>query len=188
VDVAVVDVVVVDLAVVVGCVVVDDGAGDVEVVTGSDVVTSVSGVVDVMSVEGVVSLVDTTASSPLQPSAIESAKETAIRPGRMFTRLTSCASIISGADRRRQGPRTHLAMCSSWAEPDQAGTLRVLRSVAVGDPCLGSHVGSAWSSSMLLDRPLVVTWRQTIVTTPTCTDVAAPGHGGLGPPPLATPA
>jgi len=63
----------------------------------------------VMSVAGVVSPVDTIASSPLQPSVIESANETAIRAGRMCTRLTSRASIIGGADRLRQGPRTHLA-------------------------------------------------------------------------------
>jgi hypothetical protein len=103
----------VDVVVVVGCVVVDvvveDGAGHV-VVTGSDVVTSAAGVVEVMSVEGAVSMVDTTASSPLQARVDESANETAIRAGRMYTRLTSRASIISGAGRLRQGPRTHLAM------------------------------------------------------------------------------
>jgi hypothetical protein len=111
-DVAVV--VGVDVVAVVGCVVVEDGAGDVVVVvvvTGSDVVTSVASV-DVMSVEGVVSLVDTIASSPLQPSVIESANETAIRAGRMYTRLTSRASIIRLLDRLRQGPTTCLAMLS----------------------------------------------------------------------------
>ena len=109
-DVLVGDIVVVVGCVVVGCVVVEDGVGDVVVVTGSDVVTSVAGVVDVMSVEGVVSLVDTVASSPLQPSVIENANETAIRAGRMCTRLTSRASIIRLLDRLRQGPRTCLAM------------------------------------------------------------------------------
>jgi hypothetical protein len=127
-----VDVVVIVVGcVVVVCVVVEDGAGDA-VVTGSDVVTSVAGVVDVMSVEGAVSLVDTIASPPLQPSVIESANDTAARPDRTYTRLTSRASIISGADRLRQRPRTHLAR-------------------AVGESGLGSHVGSSRSSSMLLD-------------------------------------
>jgi hypothetical protein len=102
----------VDVVVVVGCVVVEDGAGDVVVVIGSDVVTSVAGAVDVMSVEGAVSLVDTIASSPLQPSVDENANETAIRAGRMYTRLTSRASIIRLLDRLRQGPRTRLAMLS----------------------------------------------------------------------------
>jgi hypothetical protein len=102
----------VDVVVVVGCVVVEDGAGDVVVVTGSDAVTSVAGIVDVMSVEGAVSLVDTIASSPLQPSVDESANETAIRAGRMYTRLTSSASIIRLLDQLRQGPRTCLAMSS----------------------------------------------------------------------------
>ena len=66
----------------VGCVVVEDGAGDaVAVVTGLDVVPTVVAVdVDVvMAIEGVESPVDTIASSLLRPSVSESAIDTAAR-------------------------------------------------------------------------------------------------------------